>query len=168
MSYYLSPNKFLSNLKRAAKNEKRATGVGSLAQYQNRLARAVGFQSWALLHNRVTKDGFQHLQERRENVARGIHRTLPATAGEYAARDVEAFFRASFERCSEYSVPSAESSNGYSHPSVAIEGVVHREFGDIYPGELLALAISRIDSLGPWCEDDLEVDFDESGHFASD
>lgn len=168
MSYYLSPNKLLSNLKRAAKDEKRATGMGTLTQHQNNIAKAIGFQSWSLLHNRITKDGFQHLQERRENLARAIHRALPVTAGDYAARDVEAFFRANFERCSEYSVPSAESPNGYSHPSVAIEAVVHSEFGNIYQDDLLALAISRIDSLGPWCEDDLEVDFDEPGHFASD
>jgi hypothetical protein len=161
VSYYLSPNKFLINLRRAARAEKRAAGTaGPLAQYQNDLAKALGFQSWALLHKNVVKDGFRNLQDRREQIGRGIGRALPIAASEYAYRDIETFMCSAFERCAVYSVPSEETPNGYSHSSISISKTVREEFGDIYPEEFLLPAIKRIEEMGPWTEDESELIFE--------
>ncbi|AZR42993.1 hypothetical protein [Marinobacter salarius] len=160
MVYYLSSEHFLNNLKRAAKAEKRSDAGEPLASYQDRIARTAGFQSWALFRNSLRKDGLKGMEERRLQLAQGLHRALPHTAHEYAIRDIEAFFRSNYEKCEDFSTPSNETENGYSHPSITVSEVVREVFTGVYPEKYLIQAIARIEERGPWCEDDSDILFE--------
>lgn len=163
VSYLLTTESFITNLKRAAKTEKRALNQHTHTFYLDKIASVSGFENWALLHNTLNDIGFvsQKSQRIRKTINSRLVKAVPHAAQGYVINDIRGYLNVNFEKLAEFSREDPHSENGFSHPSIDLNREIITSFNEIYPECLIQTAINILEKEGPWCLDDSEIFFDE-------
>ncbi|PKH04422.1 hypothetical protein CXF72_01385 [Psychromonas sp. MB-3u-54] len=162
---YLTPESFITNLKRAAKIEKRAQNQHNHTFFLDKIASVSGYKNWALLHKNLDKVRFggPQFREIRKIVNSRLVKAVPNAIQEYVISDLRSYLKGNFEKLAEFSMPDSSSTNGFSHPSIDLTASITENFSDIYPESLLQVAIDVLEKEGPWCMDDGDIYFEEFG-----
>ena len=156
---YINNVDLINLLKRFAKSAK-STGQPDqpLAQYQNQVARWLGFANWSLLHRHL--DGLVG-SKFHELLNRALaHQVLGDFIVEKAVRTVvvadavetmKTWTRETYTPLVNFAFYDSEAENGYSWPDVDLAYELEEEFGGRFPPELIQdVAIELELDDGPW------------------
>lgn len=161
--YFLTNESFIANLKRAAKEEKRATNQHKHSFYLDKIAFTSGYQKWALLHKTLidTSCVSPKFREIRKTINSRLIKAIPNASQSYIVHDLRCFLKGNYEKLAEFSVPNSSSDNGYSHQSIDLNETIIEVYSEIYPASMLQVAIETLKNEGPWCVDDSELIIDD-------
>jgi len=155
--YFLFPEDFLEALKKAAKAEKKLSGIKPHSAYLNEIAQLSGCSNWSVFSKRISNldVGSQEYSRFREVTNKKLSSVLLLSINSYVDNDILRFANSSFEKFSnDYATPV----NGSSSPTVDIAAEIESAYGNIYAPELLGSAIERVRKCGPWGVGDIMID----------
>lgn len=146
---------FIENLKRTAKTEHKAVGSGILASYQAKIARISGFQDWSLLVKKlqILDPLSKEYGDIRHRINSGITKAMPTAGRCYVLMDTRDYMHSKYLK--QHKVDFADPAS-----IVDVRSEIINAFGNIYPEEILQIAIDFLEKESPWYHDN-DISFEE-------
>jgi len=148
---------FIDTLKRAAKKEKKAVGERNHSFYLDKIALVSGYQSWALLHKKLS--GLLMFDEEyvqiNQTINKHISKALPHAAQDYITNELRKYLKT-------YCLNRADFTyfNPADHEIADLREQLLEEYCETYPKIFIQNAIIALEKEGPWVIDNTEPIFE--------
>ena len=163
-------DELLALLKRFAKDDKKSHPEHPLNWFQNKIATALGFSNWAMLHKSITKmplnqfnqftmSVFEHSQ-----IGPSLHiknNAVKVFDEQVAVIEMRNWVKSKFTPLIDFAQYDNESANGYARADEDLFSEMESEFGGIYPHDLIMKVAGDLEqNNGPWGIEDYGRDDD--------